>query len=219
MISFKFDVPFRASPHQTRCDGRDVNAVSRQLCPERVGQPDERELARAIRSEMRHRHSAANGGDVDDASSAAVAQMRKRLHHEIERRPEMQIHRALEILPAHVLERPDLDNPGIVDDDVEAAEMIYDILTAASICPRSSTYGFVSTSPAALHEFLTSLRQLGGIAREQSATRAPRAKLSRETRPSPRDPPVIKMTLPANEQVRESLARIRQPGEREPALA
>ncbi len=181
MIAFEFGVPFRAGPHQAGRDGRDVNAIARQLGPQRIGQSDERELARAVGSEMRHRHSAADGSDVDDASSAAAAQMRKRLHDQIERRPKMQIHRALEILALHVLERADLNNAGVVDHDVEAAEMLDDLLDRAPICSRSSkSHEIVRTSPPCRHELVARPRQLVGIASEQRDPRALRAKLARE---------------------------------------
>ena len=73
---------------------------------------------------MRHRHSAADGGDVDDAAFAAAPEMRNRLPDQIEGRPKMEVHRALEICALHVFERADLNDARIIDQDVEAAEML-----------------------------------------------------------------------------------------------
>ena len=77
---------------------------------------------------MRHSHFAADGRDVDDATFAAMPQVRDGVHHQSERRPEMQIHRALEILAMHVIERANFDDACVVDDDIEAAEIIDDLL-------------------------------------------------------------------------------------------
>jgi hypothetical protein len=44
----------------------------------------------------------------------------------------MQSHGALEIFPRHVLERADLDNAGVVDQDIDLAEVIDDLPNSRS---------------------------------------------------------------------------------------
>jgi hypothetical protein len=107
--------------------------------------------------------------------------MRKRFHDQIERRPKMQVHRALEILALQVLEGADFNNARIVDHDVKATEMIDDLLNggvdlrAIKQIARDREH-----FAAALHKLFARVRQFIGIAREQRDTCAFRAKLARE---------------------------------------
>jgi hypothetical protein len=128
-----------------------------------------------------HRHFSANGSDVDDASFAAPAQMRKRLRDQMEGSPKMQVHRPLEVFASHVLERADLNNAGIVYYDVEAAETIDDLLDGGI-----DLFAFEQVArnrehfSAVPHEFLASSRQFIKIASEQCDPRAFSAKLASE---------------------------------------
>ena len=46
--------------------------------------------------------------------------MRERLPDQIQRPPEMGLHRFIEVFERRVLERGGLDDPGIVDNDIKA---------------------------------------------------------------------------------------------------
>ena len=153
----------------------------RQLSPQRIGQSDERELARAIRSKMRHRHFPADRGDVDDAASASATKVRKRLPDQVEGCPEMKIHSPLEILALHMLERTDLDDAGVIDYDVEAAEMGHDLLDSRlDLRAFEQVAGDGEDFATSLDELGPSPRQLVRIACEQGDPCALRAKLARE---------------------------------------
>ncbi len=124
MVAFEFRVHLRAGPHHPRGHGRDLDVVVRELGPKRIGEPDERKLAHAVGCHVRHRHFPADRGNVDDPPAAGPAHVREDLLDEIKGRPEMELHRFLEIRPAHIFERADFDNAGVVDQGVDRSEMI-----------------------------------------------------------------------------------------------
>src|SRR4249919_339977 len=69
---------------------------------------------------------AANGGNVHDPSPTPETHLRHDLRNQFVRRPKMQSHRAFVIFAAHVFERTDFDDAGVVDQDVDPVEMIDD---------------------------------------------------------------------------------------------
>src|SRR4030095_3063483 len=75
---------------------------------------------------MRQGNFAANGGNVDDTSPTPETHLRHDLRNQFVRRPKMQSHRAVIIFAGHVIERTDFNDAGVVDQDVNAVEMIDD---------------------------------------------------------------------------------------------
>ena len=67
---------------------------------------------------MRHRDPHANRGDVHDAPRTDAPHVRQHSEDRKQRPPEMRRHRVLEVRDGHVLERPDLNDPGVVDENV-----------------------------------------------------------------------------------------------------
>ena len=63
-------------------------------------------------------------GDVDDPPGLPPAQVGEGGQGGVERTPEVDPHRRLEVLHPHVLQRADLDDAGVVDQDVETAEAL-----------------------------------------------------------------------------------------------
>ena len=55
-----------------------------------------------------------------------AAHVRQRRQDREERPPEVRRHRLLEVVDGHVLERPDLDDAGVVDEHVDAAPVVDD---------------------------------------------------------------------------------------------
>ncbi len=71
---------------------------------------------------MGHRHTAAEGRDVDDAAVAGARELGEGGEAKAERAPEVDRHLALEVLQAHVGDRARGDQAGVVHQDVEAPE-------------------------------------------------------------------------------------------------
>src|SRR6266545_2742937 len=69
---------------------------------------------------MRHGDLASDGGDIDNTSAALTLHVRHHFLNEIERTPEMSIHGVGEILRLHMLVGADLNNAGIVDQNVDS---------------------------------------------------------------------------------------------------
>src|SRR5688500_2018073 len=96
--------------------------LPRQLVTEAVGEAGERELARRVRHEVRHADAAAYRRDVDNAAFALAAHTRNHREDPVERTPEMRVHRVLIVRQRHVRDRPDLNDAGVVDQDVDSPE-------------------------------------------------------------------------------------------------
>jgi len=77
--------------------------------------------------EMRHGNFAADGGNVHDPSPTPKAHLWHDLRNQFVRRPKMQSHRAVIICAAHVIERTDFDDAGVVDQNVDPVEMFDDL--------------------------------------------------------------------------------------------
>src|SRR4249919_896383 len=76
---------------------------------------------------------AANGGNVHDPSPTPETHLRHDLRNQFVRRPKMQSHRAVIIFAAHVIERTNFDNAGVVDQNVNSVEMIDDVPNSSLI--------------------------------------------------------------------------------------
>src|ERR1700730_4383680 len=124
MIAFEFHVDLRARAHHSRRNGSDINLVATEFGADRIGKASEREFARGVRRHVRHRDFSTDRRDVDDASGALLSHLRNDLQGQDERRPQMQTHGAIKILDLHVIERTDLDNPGVIYQDVDLAEAV-----------------------------------------------------------------------------------------------
>ena len=108
--------------HQSWADRRHEDAGRSELRAESLGKADERELARAVRQEMRDTHLAADGGDVDDAPLTPRPHMRQHRQDDVERTPEVRGHVALEVGGGHDADGPNVDHPGIVDQHIDRTE-------------------------------------------------------------------------------------------------
>src|SRR5437870_12758182 len=73
---------------------------------------------------MRQGNFAADGGNVHDTSPTPKTHLWHDLRNQLVGRPKMQSHRAFVIFAAHVIERTDFDDAGVVDQDVNPVEMI-----------------------------------------------------------------------------------------------
>ena len=192
----------RAGAHHPWSNSRDVNPVARELSPEGIGETDERELARAVGREMGHGHFPADRGDVDDATAAGAAHVRNDLPDQIERRPKMELHRFLKIVAAHVLERADFDDAGVIDQNIKAHRSDRrPSRSRLTTGPRSSrSQGTARASPPSSRSFFAGARQFVFVPRERARrARPPSPSWRAMARPSPREPPVMRTTLPANE--------------------
>jgi hypothetical protein len=65
--------------------------------------------------------------DIHDPAPAALPHVWDDIPHECERSPKMELHGAFKIFALHVLERTDFDDAGVVDQDVDRAEMADDV--------------------------------------------------------------------------------------------
>ena len=116
---------------------------------------------------MGHGNFSADRSDVDDAPFAAPAKVRERFHDELEGRPEVEIHGALEIFALHVLGGANFDDAGIIDNHVNAAKMIDDLLDrAGDLGGIEQIAGDRDRFTAAANQFVARSRELIGIACE-----------------------------------------------------
>ena len=113
----------------------------------------------------------------------------------------MQLHRALEIFALHVLEQPDFDDPGVIDQNIERAEVVDDIADCLFDLRAIEQVTWDDRNIAAgFDEFIVRALQFSFVAREQDDARPVRAKLARQDQAqAPREPPVTRTTLPAKE--------------------
>ena len=96
-----------------------------------------------MRREMRDADLAANRRDVHDAAAALAAHRRNRRAHRVQWRPEVHRHCLLEVRHIHVVDGPDLNHAGVVDQDVDSAgagdrllHELFDFFTLAQVARR-----------------------------------------------------------------------------------
>ena len=118
-----------AGAHQARADGGDANAFEAQLGVQAFGEASERKFRGDVREQVRHGNLAADGGDVDDGAMAAdsvdrrAEQIRNRGVDGVQRGEKVGLHGAVIGVDGLVAEGADLDDSGVVDKDVEPAEV------------------------------------------------------------------------------------------------
>ncbi len=121
-----------AGAHQARADGGDANAFVAKLGVQPFREADHGELGGGVGKHVGNGDLAADAGDVDDGGAAAAgrialqgllaAHMGQRCPGDIERGEEVHPHGVFEDLQRLGFERADVDDAGVVDEDVDAAE-------------------------------------------------------------------------------------------------
>ncbi len=84
MLSLEQCVDSRSGSHQPGAYRSDGDVVARELRAQAVTQADKRKFARRIREHVRHRHSAANRGNVHNPSLSLTAHIRKHGQHRVQ---------------------------------------------------------------------------------------------------------------------------------------
>jgi hypothetical protein len=93
--------------------------LSRAARCEGVTEAAERELAGGVGHHVRYRDPAADRRDVHNAPPALAAHGGDHGERQMERTPEMRVHRLVVVGQRHVIRPTQLDGPGIVDHDVD----------------------------------------------------------------------------------------------------
>lgn len=122
-----FGVGLAAGAHEARADGGDADAFVAELGVEAFGESYESEFAGDVREHVRHGELAADAGDVDDGcvlvSGFAVEQMRERGVGGVKRGEEVGGHGSAIGGDGLVFYGADFEDAGVVDEDVDAAEV------------------------------------------------------------------------------------------------
>ena len=122
------DVVFAAGAHEAGADGGDADAFVAELGVEAFGEADECELGGGVGEHVGDGDLAADAGDVDDGRAAVagqrslLAQVREGGPGGVEGGEEVDLHGALEDLEGLGFDGADVDDAGVVDEDVDAAE-------------------------------------------------------------------------------------------------
>src|SRR5436309_2743847 len=115
---------------------------------------------------MRDADLAADRGDVDDPAAALTLHRRDGRAHRVQRPPEMDVHRVLEISDVHVLERPHLNDAGVVDQDIDRAgardDLLHELLGLVAV---TDVARYDVDVDAARDEVLARALELGAVAR------------------------------------------------------
>src|SRR5581483_1832174 len=125
-VSCEVGVHEGAGAHQAGDDGGDLDSVLCEFGVQPLGEADGGELGTAVRDQMGHADFAADGGYVGDPAAAAGQHVREHSQGGIDGAPEHHVHGFLVVGRPLVLERPDRDGAGIVDQHVDAAEVVND---------------------------------------------------------------------------------------------
>ncbi len=121
-------VVFAAGTHEAGADGGDADAFVAQFGVQALGEAGERELGGDVGEQVRDGDLAADGGDVDDGAMGGLAgegqgeQVWDGGVDGVEGGEEVGLHGAVVGVDGLVAEGADLDDAGVVDEDVEAAE-------------------------------------------------------------------------------------------------
>ena len=120
---------FATGAHEAGADGGDADAFVAELGVEAFGEADDGELAGDVREHVGHGELAADAGDVDDAGVGKLGiarfareQVGERGVGGVEGGEEVDIHGAIEGVEGLVFDGTDLDDAGVVDEDVDPAE-------------------------------------------------------------------------------------------------
>jgi hypothetical protein len=108
-----------------RIHGRDRDAAAVQLRAERLGQRPRRVLRRRVRRFCRQREQREVAQHVADrrafAARSRLAQRRQERAADVQRAPEVHVHRATELCDRKLLDRAGRRDAGVVDDEMYAA--------------------------------------------------------------------------------------------------
>ena len=116
-------VDFAAGAHEARADSCDANALVAELGVEALGEADEGELARDVGQKMRHGEFAADAGDVDDGTGSATEHVGLYGLGGVDGGEEVGGHGSAVGGDGLVFDGADFDDAGVVDEDVDVAEV------------------------------------------------------------------------------------------------
>ncbi len=174
----EFSLDAGAGAHEARADGSDANTLLAKLGVEAFGEAGKGELAGHVRKQVRDGDLAADGGNVDYGGFAAVDFLLR--EHAWERRldgvegaVEVGIHGSVKGVEGLVFEGADLDNAGVVDEDIDSTEVnvglidqVLDLCGVGEIC-RNEEDIFAGADRARIEKSMTSAVQFGRIAGRQ----------------------------------------------------
>ena len=126
LIADEGGMDVRAGTHEAGADGGDADAFVAELGVEALREADEGELAGDVGQKVRDGDLAADGGDVDDRGGAFIRDaehVRKGGSSGVEGGEEVGCHGAAIGGERLVFDGTDLDDSGVVDEDVDAAEV------------------------------------------------------------------------------------------------
>ena len=96
----------------------------RALLAERLGEPDDPPLGHVVDPAAHRGDSAGDRGDVDDVARARRAHDRQRRMGAVEEPEQVDVDHLPPLLGRRSGHRPEQHQPGVVDEDVEAAELV-----------------------------------------------------------------------------------------------
>ena len=118
---------FATGAHEAGTDGGDADAFVAELGVEAFGEADEGEFTGHVREHVGHGEFAADAGDVDDGGVAvdriAAEKVRESGVGRVEGREEVGGHGAAVGGEGLVFDGSYFDDPGVIDEDVDAAEV------------------------------------------------------------------------------------------------
>ena len=126
-VAYDVDVVFAAGAHQAGADGGDADAFVAELGVEAFGEADQGEFCGGVGEHVGDGHLAADGSDVDDGGAAGsgerdlLAEVREGGPGGVEGGEEVDLHGALEDFKGLGFDGADVDDAGVVDEDVDAA--------------------------------------------------------------------------------------------------
>ncbi len=126
-LAGEFGVGFASGAHEAGADGGDADAFVAEFGVEAFGEADESEFAGDVGEHVGHGEFAADAGDVDDGcvfvAGVAVEQVGKRGVGGVEGGEEVGGHGSAIGGDGLVFDGADFDDAGVVDEDVDAAEV------------------------------------------------------------------------------------------------
>ena len=111
-------------------DHRDAHVLGRDLLAQRLRERADRELRRVVDTGAGHRAAAGDRGDVDQVGDLPRAvrggrgQVREGGVRDVQEPLDVEVDHPLPLLDGRVLDRPQQHDAGVVDHDVEAAELV-----------------------------------------------------------------------------------------------
>ena len=127
-VAYEFCVVFAPGAHEAGADGGDADSLVAEFGVEAFGEADEGELRGGVGEHVGGGDLSADGSDVNDGGAASpdewglLAQVREGGPGGVEGGKEVDLHGALEDLEGLGFDGADVDDAGVVDEDVDAAE-------------------------------------------------------------------------------------------------